>query len=182
MITRANASVLVGMSLAVLLSLNATACMKNYLNNAKMAEARNNVGAISRQAAAAFDREQMPTTLVAGAASGPLNSLCKSATKKVPSSASDIMGKKYMSSPSDWSSDPADTGFTCLKYTNDVPQYYMYNYTMTGKGGEEGDSYSVTAEGDLNGDGVLSKFELTGKISGHAVVVSPSIKETNPSE
>jgi type IV pilus assembly protein PilA len=179
---RANASVLVGVSLTALLALNGTACMKRYLNNAKTAEARANVGAISRAAVEAYDRERMPTAVVAGGSAAPQNSLCKSATKKVPSSASDIMGKKYMSSPSDWSSDPDDAGFTCLKFTNDTPQYYMYNYTMTGKGSDEGDSYSVTAEGDLNGDGVLSKFELTGKVSGHSVVASPSIKETNPTE
>ncbi len=180
--TSGKASFVVGVSLAALLSLNATACLKGYLNAAKTAEARNNIGYISRQAVAAYDRESMSTILVQGAASEAKNSLCKSATKKVPSSASDIKGKKYMSSPSDWTSDPSDTGFTCLKYTSEVPQYYMYNYTMTGKGSAEGDSYSVTAEGDLNGDGVLSKFEVTGKVVGHAVVASPAIKETNPTE
>ena len=41
-------------------------------------------------------------------------------------------------------------------------QYYMYSYAVTGSGTNVGDSFVAGAQGDLNGDGVLSLFQITG--------------------
>ena len=63
------------------------------------------------------------------------------------------------------------------------PQYYMYNYTRTG--GDEG-SFSCSANGNLNGDTVLSTFELKGEVKTvggtKEVFVSPNIEEVLPEE
>src|SRR5438046_1248594 len=52
-----------------------------YLNRAKTAEARNNVGAISRAAAGAYDRMATPSELLAngGTGSAAQQALCSSA-------------------------------------------------------------------------------------------------------
>ncbi len=165
------------------LALTTSGCVKRYMNASKAAEARNSLNEIGRDAASAYETERMPTTLLAPGASGLVeNQLCASASKTVPANASDIAAKKYMSMPTEWTSDPPDTGFTCLRFIMDAPQYYMYGYSRTGKGSAEGDSFTATARGDLDGDGVLSRFELTGKVQSHAVVVAPNVTETNPTE
>lgn len=168
-------SVAVGVVLGVALVTTGTGCMKRYILQSKTAEARANLGVLSREAAAAFDRESMDV-LAAGAATPPKHALCKSATKKVPASASDIRGKKYVSQPTEWTSDPPDTGFTCLHFSIESPQYFMYGYSATS------DAFAATAEGDLNGDGVLSNYKVTGKVSGNSVIVAPTVEETNPLE
>jgi hypothetical protein len=56
------------------------------------------------------------------------------------------------------------------------PQYYQYDYKATATG------FTVTAHGDLNGDGIVSTFEVEGKLSGGMVTVAPMIKETMPEE
>ena len=64
------------------------------------------------------------------------------------------------------------------------PQYYMYSYVSDGdETGAVGQTFTATAEGDLNGDGVSSKFELPGAIqAGGVVAIAPNIAETDPEE
>jgi len=58
----------------------------------------------------------------------------------------------------------------------------MYSYTATSTNAIGG-TYTATANGDLNGDGVLSTFTMTGTIgSGMVLNTSPSILEVNPEE
>jgi len=54
----------------------------------------------------------------------------------------------------------------------------MYSYTAA----TTNLSFNTIAEGDLNGDGVLSKFERPGQITGTEIKLSPAIIETNPDE
>jgi hypothetical protein len=64
----------------------------------------------------------------------------------------------------------------------DRPQYYMYSYRAVGRS-SPGDSFVATANGDLNGDGVLSTFALKGQVQpGGAIAVDPNLLETNPAE
>jgi type IV pilus assembly protein PilA len=156
------ASIVVGVAISCGLALVTSSCMRGYLNAAKTAEARMEVGTMARSAAQAYDVEHMDP-LAPGKPTTYTHSLCKSTSLE-------------------WTSDPPETGFTCLRFTIETPQYFMYSYSITGKGSDDGDTYSAVAEGDLNGDGVTSKFEMTGKVSGGAVVSTPGIKETNPTE
>ena len=113
--------------------------------------------------------------------------LCQSAaSQSVPSAKGSILpGAKYQSAPSEWSVDPVASGFACLHFTMLMPlQYYMYDYTAAGSS-HPGDSFTAIANGDLNGDGVLSDVHssLSGKINGsYALNVAPNISETSPEE
>jgi len=58
------------------------------------------------------------------------------------------------------------------------PQYYMYAYsapTVTGTSA----AFTATANGDLNGNGVLSTFSIAGSVSTKgAINVAPTMTET----
>ena len=64
----------------------------------------------------------------------------------------------------------------------DAPQYYMYNFVTTNPTAAGG-TWAATANGDLNGDGVLSTFELDGIIQPSMTFSpAPNIIETQPEE
>jgi type IV pilus assembly protein PilA len=149
--------------------------VRKYVAAAKQAEARNSLGAIAKDAAAAYE---------ARASAGPGgHALCPSASRSVPASAALIRGTKYMSTPAEWAVDaPRNAGFACLQFSMDLPQYYMYSYRASGRG-SPGDSFEARAKGDLNADGILSTFTVTGRVQPDgALAVEPSIRETDPGE
>src|SRR5438105_6637931 len=98
--------------------------VRKYLASSKTAEARNALGAISRDAIAAYEKDTMNADQLAQGSSTPiLRSLCPSASTPVPASPAFIQGRKYQSSPADWNVDAAIlAGFACLRYTMDSPQ------------------------------------------------------------
>ncbi len=162
--------------------------VRKYLANAKTAEARNSLGQMGKDETAAFEKESMAgTTLAPGATAGLSRSLCATPTASVPGSAGSIKGQKYQSSQvagADWNKDAATpgVGFACLKFAMDAPQYYMYNFTTTTPTASGG-TWKATANGDLNGDGVLSTFSLAGIIqSTMTFSLAPNLVETNPEE
>jgi type IV pilus assembly protein PilA len=157
--------------------------VRKYLANAKTAEARNSLGAMAQEQAAAYERENGNTTVLApGTSGGTSRALCASEPSMVPSTVP--AGKKYQSSAADWNAgQPTNAGFACIHFTLDQAQYYAYSFTSTGTAGAAGDSFTGMANGDLNGDGVLSTFSLTGKISPQFTLnIAPNIAEINPEE
>jgi type IV pilus assembly protein PilA len=162
--------------------------VRKYLANAKTAEARNSLGEMGKDEAAAFEKESMAgTVLAAGGVAGVSRSLCLAPTASVPAGKASIQGQKYQSSQvagADWNKDAATAGvgFACLKFTMDAPQYYMYNFattTPTASGG----TWKATANGDLNGDGILSTFEIDGAIlPSMTFALAPNMIETSPEE
>jgi type IV pilus assembly protein PilA len=153
---------------------------RKYIANAKTAEALNSVGAISRSAQSAYETETIDVLTLT-----PVDHrLCPSASHPVPASLSQIRGIKYMSTTSDWMGDSAkNAGFACLKYEMTMPQYYQYDYRTSGSGTKPGDTFTVEAKGDLDGDGLTSSFSLTGTIgAGDVLTVSPAVKQTDPEE
>lgn len=163
--------------------------VRKYIANAKTAEARNSLGQIAKDASSAFAREGMAGAVLGlGSTAGVNNKLCSSASATIPGSAGLIKGQKYQSNPGEWAADGTvvHKGFACLKFQMVDPQYYMYNYAGSG-GGAENDTFTATANGDLNGDDNLSTFTLSGQIkkgSNNALelVVAPNFVETNPEE
>lgn len=158
--------------------------VRKYIANAKTAEAKNSLGQIGKDAVSAFEGERMSATvLAAGSSTAIIRSMCQSASASVPGTLASVKGAKYQSSAADWSPAAdvaANKGFPCLRFEMTAPQYYMYNYTATGT--TEG-SFTATANGDLNGDGVGSTFTLLGATqSGGRLVVAPSIGEVSPEE
>jgi type IV pilus assembly protein PilA len=151
--------------------------VRKYIANAKQAEALNSLGAIAKDAAAAYERSDgMPPTAPSG--------LCASASEPVPSSAGMVQGRRYQSTPADWSQDASrpHAGFACLGFSLAMPQYYQYSYRAHGKD-RPGDGFKATANGDLDGDGVLSSFWITGTVGADGVIsVAPSVGQHDQEE
>jgi type IV pilus assembly protein PilA len=157
--------------------------VRKYMANAKTAEAKNSLGQLAKDASTAFNREKMASTiLTAGTSTGIVNTLCQSASKKVPDGIAGVQSKKYQSAQTEWNADSSLIGWQCLKFSMAEPQYYMYGYANSGTTGANGDTFTATAEGDLDGDGTLSTFALSGKIVDNSIAVSPVIDEANAEE
>lgn len=154
--------------------------VRKYIANAKTAEARESVGKIAQDAAGAYDREKLSSSAVVadGSTTDILRALCASATATVPAAIGSVQGKKYQSQPSEWNAGSATAGWQCLKFTLDKPQYFMYGYASTSTVAD----FTVTANGDLNGDGTPSTFQIAGAITSGRVKIAPAITETNPEE
>jgi type IV pilus assembly protein PilA len=150
---------------------------RKYIANAKMAEARNSVAQIGRDAVAAYEGGYALPTGKSGRA------LCGSVSRPVPSNIAAVTGKKYQSSESDWQVDaPRHAGFACLHFMMTQPQYYMYSYKAHGSSAA-GDGFEATAQGDLDADGKASLFKLEGSVdSSGALNVAPTLIEQNPED
>ena len=148
--------------------------VSRYLASAKSSEAKQNVGAISRGATAAFEREQAPSETVAeGNKSSAVSSrLCGTALMvplQVPKA------RKYQPSTQngeDYQSGDAQTGWMCLRYQMTQPTYYQYAYTRDGSPIAPSNPakcatacYEAAARGDLNANGIYSVFARTGHLS-----------------
>lgn len=162
--------------------------VRRYILNSKTAEARNSIGQMAKDASAAYNREGMSGAILAlGGSTGVTNRLCGSAAA-VPLATDPIKGKKYQSTPSDWSAGDQFTGWQCLKFSMQDPQYYQYVYTASGTQGIATETFDAVAHGDLDGNSVTSTFDLQGKIQADpttnalVVTIAPNITETNPEE
>jgi type IV pilus assembly protein PilA len=134
---------------------------------AKSVEAKHHVGVMARDVTEAFLAENPD---------GSRHRLCPSASKPVPELASAIGGKMYQSSAAEWQIDKeANAGFACLQFFMDEPQRYQYAYEATDN------SFVVRARGDLNGDGIYSTFEISGKVEGGKIILAAMV-ETSPEE
>jgi type IV pilus assembly protein PilA len=154
-----------------------------YMANAKTAEARTSLGQISKDASSAFSRDRMAADFIdKGESSTINNALCASAAATVPATIAEVKGKKYQSEASEWAAGDTNTGWACLKFSMSEPQYYMYGYAASGTTGVDGETFTATAQGDLDGDTVPSTFEMQGEIEDRVVKTFPTIKETNPEE
>jgi type IV pilus assembly protein PilA len=161
--------------------------VRKYVLNAKTAEARNALGQLAKDASAAYSREGMSgnvltVTGTAGVATDVVHQLCATATF-IPTQIADVKGKKYQSAPGEWAL-PVDqtipTGWPCLRFSMQDPQYYQYHYTSVGTG--DGATFTAWARGDLDGDTSTSVFSLEGMIQQGVVTIAPAIKEEFPDE
>jgi type IV pilus assembly protein PilA len=157
--------------------------VRKYIANAKTAEARNSVGKIQKDALSAFEREKLASTAVMaeGGTTGTVRAMCLSASNKVPNGIGSIKAQKYQSAKSEWEVGDAVTGWKCLKFEMNSPQYFMYGYTATGSSAN-GDTFTAEANGDLNGDGVPSTFTASGKIQNGRLNAAPTMEEIDAEE
>ena len=158
--------------------------VRKYLANAKTAEAKEGIGRLAKDASAHYNGEGMSANvLTLGSGAGVNHKLCPQVGASVPSAPTAIAGQKYQSSPAEWNTN----GWECLKFSMQDPQYFMYSYKQSGALDSTGGSFEAIAQGDLNGDGVLSYFGLAGAIEsaatgGMVVVVAPNFTENMPEE
>jgi len=146
--------------------------MRKYMVGAKLAEAKNTLGQIAKDASTAYERED-PVL-----APGPTTKrVCPSASLPVPAQVSAISGKKYQSSPAEWEVDKArNAGFSCLRFELFAPQKYQYRYEATPT------SFLAGGRGDVDGDNRFSDFTVQGRVEDGVLRVSPTISETDPEE
>jgi type IV pilus assembly protein PilA len=145
-----------------------------YLASAKSTEAKQNVGAISRGATAAFERElALSENLTDGSKSSvAAHRLCGTAVMvplEVPKA------RKYQPSTKsgeDYQSGDAQSGWMCLRYEMTQPTYYQYAYTRDGSPIAPSNPakcatacYEAGARGDLDADGIVSRFARTGHVN-----------------
>jgi len=159
--------------------------VRKYIANSKTAEARNSLGQIGKDAVTAFEGERMASAVLGETAStAVVRQMCANSSVTVPPGGTPPAGKKYQSSKADWSNAAdvaANKGFPCLKYEMTAPQYYMYNYQVTGSS-TDGDTMTATANGDLNGDTTASTFQQLGKIQTSRLTLAPALFENSPEE
>jgi type IV pilus assembly protein PilA len=155
--------------------------VRKYLLNAKTAEVRNALGQMGKDAKSAYERESMSGSILPkGASSRVVNNLCTDAANPVPDTIDKVKGAKYQSVPTDWTAgSDVLKGWLCLRFTVSDPQYYMYDYK--GTTGESG-TFLAIGNGDLDGNGLTSTFQLKGQVNRGVVFVSPSLIEENSEE
>jgi type IV pilus assembly protein PilA len=166
--------------------------VRKYVANAKTAEARNSLGQIGKQATTAFEREAMAgAVLVAANSTIASRALCGGvAADAVPPALAQVASKKYQANPAagqDWGKGALlNTDWACLKFDMTAPQYYEYTYISDGSqipaNIAEGTMFTAQANGDLNGDGVASTFQLLGSVVNHELFIAPNLLETDPEE
>jgi type IV pilus assembly protein PilA len=159
---------------------------RKYVAYARSTEARNAIGQLAKDAVTAYEKDSMnQATLARGTSSNKARNLCASATASVPAAIASVTGHKYQSTAADWATDQAaKAGFSCLKFTIDEPQYYMYSYSaQSSTGGANIDSFTASAQGDPDGNGVTSLFQVSGLLdSTNRLTISPNIIEVRPDE
>ena len=99
--------------------------VRRYLASSKTSEAKNTIGAISRGAAGAYEREvsQSETVTEGSESTAASHSLCAGAVV-VPATVP--VGKKYQPNTtdgSDYESNNSTTGWRCLKFAMTQPHY-----------------------------------------------------------
>jgi type IV pilus assembly protein PilA len=165
--------------------------VRKYLTNAKTAEARTAVGRLAKDASVAYEKESVEEGVIPLTEEADIaHRLCSTAAP-VPAVAPP--NQKYQSTPDDWKTAPIvagpitiAAGWTCLKFSMDSPQYYSYSYTYPGVAtapAVDGDIFTVTATGDLDGDTLTSSLTLGGAIQTSAqgdlvLTLAATISET----
>jgi type IV pilus assembly protein PilA len=147
--------------------------VSKLLASSKTAEAKNTVGAISRAAQSAWERQIAEPKLLAEGASADAgaSTLCATA-KYVPEDETKVKAQKYQpitADGSDFETGDDKTGWKCLRFRMSDPIQYQYQYTkgtapLSGLVGAT-DSFEAGAKGDTDGDGTPSVFALTGEIN-----------------
>ena len=147
--------------------------VRRYLASAKTSEAKNSVGAISRGAVSAFERETAASENVAeGSNSTAANhSLCSTATQVPAAAPAGVKYQPITADGNDFETGDSTTGWKCLRFSMTSPIYYSYMYTKgadiaannPAPGGTDG--FEAYAEGDLDGNGIKSIFARTGSVN-----------------
>jgi type IV pilus assembly protein PilA len=133
--------------------------VRKYIAASKTVEGLGSLRQINLNAIAAFEEGSTNSR-------GELvHRMCPSASATVPASIASVKAAKYQSTPADWNVDEArHAGFSCLKFSMSTPQYFLYRYTAHGSS-KPNDTFEAEADGDLAGDGNLTTFRTTGKVT-----------------
>ncbi|WP_437494452.1 prepilin-type N-terminal cleavage/methylation domain-containing protein [Sorangium sp. So ce1014] len=157
--------------------------VRRYLASAKSSEAKNTVGAISRGAVAAFERETSNSEILTpgGTSAAASHSLCASAAP-VPDAVP--AGGKYQPNTApdeDFEEGTETEGWPCLRFAMTQPIYYQYHYYNAARVPNQTDEPAVTgttyfeagALGNLDADtpAVYSVFTRLGEVDANGQLV-----------
>ena len=133
--------------------------VRRYIGQAKMAEARSNVAVIAKNLGA----------YVASKAAKRFPKTAPRTPATIPA------GTKVKPDAKTWS----HASWKAIGFQLEEPHYYSYEYETS----RDGKHVTVRAHGDLDGDGVTSRFELTLEITGAGeAVLGPELVEVEPME
>ncbi|EYF03690.1 type IV pilin protein [Chondromyces apiculatus] len=156
--------------------------VRRYMASAKTSEAKNTIGAISRAAAASYERENASSQILnpGDTSAGTNHQLCATADAPVPAVVP--QGTKYQPSEADWGGATEQTGWRCLKFSMTQPIYYRYHYTFGAAGAGITDApvpgangFEAAAVGDLDGDTVTSGFSRSGTVTNGTLALATQI-------
>ena len=162
--------------------------VRRYLASSKSAEARNTIGAISRAAVAAYERESYTNEIVPDGQSSTTftHQLCGNASWTPPAPPK---AKKYQPQTGDtldFNAGDGSNGWKCLHFSLTEATYYAYNYCTGNCSGQatgaDATGYEADAQGDLDGNGVNSFFGRGAVVRNSAVVVSTELLVVNEYE
>jgi type IV pilus assembly protein PilA len=144
--------------------------VRRYLAASKTSEAKNNLGAITRGAEGAYEREIQPSEIVTEGvtSSGTSHTLCGS-SNIVP--AAIPAGTKYQpktTGGNDFESGDAYNGWKCLRFDMTQAIYYQYRYVNASSLSTvtyAGCYFEADAQGDLDGNGIYSLFARGGQVN-----------------
>ncbi|AKT41052.1 type IV pilin protein [Chondromyces crocatus] len=165
--------------------------VRRYMASAKTSEAKNNIGAISRAASSAYERENVsPEILVPGQSStGTSHALCTDAT---PVPVTMPAGNKFQPAEADWGGATDLTGWRCLKFAVTQPIYYQYQYSTSGNFQNLGTAvlpahqgaeyFDAVATGDLDADNEPSAFARGGDVINGQLVLATQLYVNNEYE
>ncbi len=152
--------------------------LARYVRHAKTAEAVGSVQAIAQAAAAYYNGSDANQPVGAPeAAARAMRHFPPPSRTSVPADARDVRGQRYQSEMGDWDVSP----WRELHFSIPQPQCYAYSFDSAGTGAQA--TANAVAHGDLDGDGVVSGYELgiapDDKLNAK---VSPTLKRSNPEE
>jgi hypothetical protein len=127
------------------------------------AEAKARLKSIGRAMSASYEEERVDST------GKVTHALCESA-KSVPASIADVTDRKYQSAPIDWQ----ESGWRCLHFTVDEPQYFQYDVVSDPAKG------TFTAHARRVAKSKEITFSLSGKIDpDQGLIVDRQVSEAN---
>jgi type IV pilus assembly protein PilA len=151
--------------------------VRRYMAGAKVAEAKNIVGAISRGLVGAYDAHKQPSEVLPdGNQSSVVNGgwcpECPAFVTCGPVPAAPPPGRKYQPSGAQ-GADFNTCCWACARFQIAEAIHYQYsynlgsNYVSTGLGGPDPgtNGFEVVARGDVDGDGTLSTFARVGEVN-----------------
>ncbi len=151
-----------------------------YISNAKAAEAKQHVGAISRGSQAAFERTFGQSDLVGegGLSSIEEHTLCGSALPVPPTPPAGTKYQPVTADGSDFNIGTSIGGWKCLRFSIESPIHYSYSYTrnsatyapLSPTACLAPPCYEAVGRSDLNGDltnyGVIARHGTINPATG----------------
>jgi len=152
-----------------------------YVNAAKTSEAKLAIGAITRLAVMAYNENAQPQILPEASMGATYNNILCGNAIAVPSAVPH--GTKYqprVATGFDFDTGDQGNGWICLGFSTSQPIYYQYNYVVgngyvgppLGAPNPGTSGFEVSAQGDLNADGNLQIFTLSGVTTGPEVKIA----------